>query len=445
MTAVSKPPLPPADIQPPVAAPTELKSRSSQSDLTGRSDGTPTPNFLRRWNVILLALVAAFAVVGSISSFIMRSASQTTADNTVPALIGVQDILASVAEANTAATAEFLSTRTLGADDRVNRNLYEDAIQRASQQTEEVSAIIGSDPQAHEALKDIGVSLIVYSGDIEAARLANGGADPGAPIRVVQQDVSVAVETITDRSQDQLNDERNAGRILTWVAIALGILTILALALVQLGLLRRTNRIFNPLLVLASILVLIVLGTLVAGPLSRTQALDDASEGGYEAIVTMSSIQTQVFNQQSSLSLRLLSQDGSGSVDPLDSDEMDSIGESIDLLLIRADAPREEAAAQALQTRWIRYQDITEQNTAKADSGNLDGATDQFQSEGLSSFNGVNTAIESALSDNRTQFTSGASVAASAVNTTPLFTIILPVLAALAIMLAIQRRLGEYR
>ena len=49
------------------------------------------------------------------------------------------------------------------------------------------------------------------------------------------------------------------------------------------------------------------------------------------------------------------------------------------------------------------------------------------------------------LSDNRSQFIAGVSEAADAVGTTPFLTIILPVLAALAILLAIQRRLGEYR
>jgi hypothetical protein len=61
--------------------------------------------------VILLAMVAGFAVVGSAASLIMGSASTSTADNTAPALIGTQDLFDSVSDANTRSTAALLATR----------------------------------------------------------------------------------------------------------------------------------------------------------------------------------------------------------------------------------------------------------------------------------------------------------------------------------------------
>ncbi len=393
-----------------------------------------------------MVLVAAFAVVGSIASLVMRSASETTANSTAPALIGVQDLFASVAEANTAATAAFLSISATDTEDRVNRNLYQDAIQRATAQTEEVSAIIGPDEEAHEALKTIGISLNSYSGQVEAARVANQNNLPGAEtqlreaLRVVQEDVEQAVTTVTDRGQSQLDEERTTGRLLTWIAIALGVLTLLALFRVQVGLLARTNRIFNPLLVLATLLIGTVVAYLIVGPVARSQSLDEASTGGYDAIVTTARIQTDAFNLQSQLSLKLLD-DSSVDLETLFAEVEQSITELQD----GADSPRENAAAETLALRWQRYEEVARTIDTQASNGNRAAAVELFQGEGLANFNGLNTGVESALSDNRTQFISGVNTASNAVSTTPFLSIILPVLAALAILLAIQRRLGEYR
>lgn len=445
MSAVQQPPLPPPEIVAPAAAATELKARGFQRP-AAPSRSTSTPGFLRRWNVILLALVAAFAVVGSIASLVMRSASQTTANNTAPALIGVQDLFASVAEANTAATAAYLSTSTDGTEDRVNRNLYQDAIRRATAQAEEVSAIIGADETTHDALKQIGISLNEYSGRIEAARVANENALPDADsrlreaLRVVQEDVGQAVDTVNARGQTQLATERNDGRILTWVAIALGAVTLLALLTVQYGLLQRTNRILNPLLVVATILIATVVGYLVIGPVVRGQTLDNASTGGYDAIVTTSEIQTAAFDLQSKLSLQLLEGDDED-LEPL----FAQVDERIVALIDGADSVREAEVAVALQVRWNRYAEAAQGISSRSNRGDTAGAVELFQGEGLSTFNGLNTAIESALSDNRSQFLDGSIEASNAVGNTPFLTIILPVVAALFIMLAIQRRLGEYR
>jgi hypothetical protein len=397
----------------------------------------------------LLILIGAFAVVGSIASLVMRSASETTADNTAPALIGIQDLFASVAEANAAATAAFLSTSATGTEDRVNRNLYQDAIRRASGQSEEVSAIIGSNNDAHEALKDIAISLNVYSGQIEAARVANNNDLPGADrqlrdaLEIVQADVAASVNTVNERGQAQLETERTTGNLLTAAAIAIGVVTLLALLWVQVGLLKRTNRILNPLLVIATLLVTTVVGYLVVGPAARALALDSAAEGGYDAIATTSEIQTTAFSLQSELSLKILDSANGITRSGTDLEPMFAeVSVNIDELMRGTDSNREAAAAETLRTRWTRYEATARQIETLADQGNQTAAVALFQGDGLSTFNGLNTAIESALSDNRSQFLDGVDEASQAVSTTPFLTIILPVLATL---LAIQRRLGEYR
>ena len=416
------------------------------ADPGSRPPTRSTPSFLRRWNVILLVLVAAFAVVASVASLVMRSASSTTASNTAPALVGIQDLFASVAEANTAATAAFLATDTTGVEDRINRNLYQDAIRRAAVQAEDVSATIGSDEAAHEALRDIAVALNTYSGRIEASRVESINGLPGADeelrraLELVRTDIGDSVATVTDRGRAKLDDERGTGRALTWAAIALGAATLVALLRVQVELLRRTNRILNPLLVVATALIATVVGYLVVGPAARAQALDRASEGGYDAIATTSAIQTAASDLQSRLSLEIL--EGGG--DDLEGG-FAAVADGIADLAAGTDSAREDAAAQTLAVRWARYEAVARAIQTEVGAGRREAAVELFQGEGLAAFNGLNTAVESALSDNRSQFLDGVDDASRAVDITPYLTIVLPVLAALAILLAIQRRLGEYR
>lgn len=462
----------PTDLGPVATA--RLGSVGPPTGLSAYDQTRSTPNFLRRSNVVLLTLVAAFAVISAVASLIMQSASTATADNTAPALVGIQNLFASVAEANTAATAAFLSARVdgggtglapetgaspdsdpgagtdsdpgAGTEDRVSRNLYEDAIQRAAVQAEEVSATIGPDTTAHRALGQIAVDLNRYAGRIEAARVQNLNDLPGADLelrtalQIVSDDIGASVATVTERGRAQLEDERSTGRLLTWAAVALGAVTLVALLWVQAGLLRRTNRILNPLLVVATALIATVVGYLVVGPTARAQILDQASEGGYEAIATTSGIQTTVFDLQSRLSLEIL--DGQG--DDLSAHYV-TVDDQIDALLAGADSDRERAAAETVAIRWARFEAVARQIEAAVDGGDREVAVALFQGEGASTFNGLNTSIESALSDNRDQFLTGVGQASMAVGTTPYLTIALPVLAALAILWAIQRRLGEYR
>ncbi len=422
--------------------------------------GGRTVRFLQRWMVIVPILMAASGVLGVVGGFLLQDAARTTSESTAPSLIEVQDLFASVAEANAAATAAHLSVDAVGVEDRASRNLYLDARRRATEQLTVVSADLGrtgvdgsggDGAESAAALQTISASLTEYGSAVEGARVANlnGVADADDRLRtalaLVDAEIGPTVGTITTLANNRYDDEAARGDLLVALAVGLGLLTLIVLAWVQYGLAKRVRRIINPLLLLATLAFIGFLAVLINGYAVRQQALNDASAGGYDAVVASAQMQEATFGLQSQLGLLLLDSPGQGSRNVTVS-ELISDGETAVVATVEAaDSDREQAAAEALAVRWGRYRDVAVDVTTLAEAGDQDAALAIFQGQGLSTFNGVNTAIESVLSDNRTQFTDGVALARSAVERLPWICLLLSVLAGILTIIGLQRRLGDYR
>ncbi len=401
---------------------------------------------------ILVALVAVTSVTGG---FLVQDAARSSIDSSGPSLIGLQDMFASVAEANAAATAAHLATAVSGQEDRVNRNLYLDALGRANDQVVVVAADLGSDDPAQEPLRRVARSLAAYSGDVEAARLANLNGLPeaddrlGRSLSVVEFEIGPAVAEATTLTRDRFDRDAGQGRLVVFTAIAVTVVTILAMIWMQYRLALRTRRLLNPLLVLATLAIIAVLAVLVRGEWVRTTAIDDARFGGLNAIVNTAELQSRTFAIQSELALALVDDQSSSTVRRERFDTIEQLALEADGLVEfstgDADSDRERAAGQALRVRWDRYRSDVDAVVAAASAGNTTEATAVVRGPGLSSFNGVNTAIESVLSDNRTQFIDGVEVADSAVELNPWLCLLFSVAAGLLVLVGIQRRLGDYR
>jgi hypothetical protein len=412
-----------------------------------------TVGFLKRWNVVLPVLIAAAGLVGVFGSFVVQAAARATSEATGPALIEVQDLFASVAEANTAATAAHLAVDVTGEEDRISRNLYDEALRRSNQHLAEVSADIGQASEAQVELQNIGASLAAYSGEVEAARIAklNGLPDADGRLRsalgILNSEIGPSVNAITDFGRQRYDDEAGEGQILLAIALALGLGALGAMGWMQFRLAHRTRRVFNPLLVLSTLALIGVIGLLAYGNVVRLLALNDADAGGYDAIGASAEIQNTAFDLQSQLALLLLDESGrSGATRTADIDGLVATGdERIGGIIVDADSDRERAAAETLVVRWQRYLNVVDDIKNLDSAGNRQAAVVVFETDGLAAFNGVNTAIESVLLDNRLQFSDGVAVASDAVELNPWLCLLLAITSGLLAVVAIQRRLGDYR
>lgn len=440
--ATSAPPAPPTPVGVGVQPP---RSRFDDS----------TPRFLGRWIVVLPILIAVVAITSVIGAFLVQAAARSSTASSGPSLIGLQDMFASVAEANAAATAAHLATAVTGQEDRVNRNLYVDARGRATDQVALVAADLGPDDPAQEPLRRIARSLATYSGDVEAARLANLNQLPNADDRlveavsVVEFEIGPAVAEATALTRDRFDRAADQGRVVVFAAIAVAAITLVAMIWMQYQLALRTHRLLNPFLVLSTVAVVAVLAVLMRGELVRSAAIDDARFGGLNAIGNTAELQSGTFAIQSELALALLDEESSAASGQARFDTIEQltldVDSGVEFTVADADSDRERAAGEALRVRWDRYRADVDAVIAAASSGQSDEAARLVRGPGLSSFNGVNTAIESVLSDNRTQFIDGVERAGSAVEFNPWLCLLLSVAAGLLAPVGIQRRLGDYQ
>lgn len=406
--------------------------------------------------ILVPVLIAATGALGVVGGFLLQDTARTTSDSTAPALIEVQDLFASVAEANAAATAAHLSVSSSGDEDRASRNLYLDALRRANEQLTVVSADIGrvdagDGSNIPTELQNIAASLTVYASSVEAARVANLNDLPGADdqlrsaLDVVDTEIGSSVASLTEDARARYDEEAGRASTLVGLAIALAFVTLLVMIWIQYRLAQLVRRVVNVFIALATVALVGFLAVLTNGLLVRQQALSDASDGGYDAITASAGMQDATFGLQSQLGFLLLEpaeqQAAGGTVDQLIA-EADN---SVDTILRAADSDRELAAAEALGVRWNRYRNVALDVSSMAGSARSEAAVAVFEGEGLSAFNGVNTAIESVLSDNRTQFTDGVTLARSAVERLPWISLGLAVLAGVLSIIGFQQRLSDYR
>ncbi len=427
--------------------------------------GPATPTRFRFLSILTVASVALAGLAAAIAAFTVTTSTDRARENSGPVLVAVQDVRASLAEADSAATAVFLS----GVDeDRSQRRLYETAIERASQQVEEVARLIGDEPEAHASLKRVSSQITTYAGLIEASRFANqaglGGADQlSDALALVGEGINPELESVSVIAADGLEADVESGQLLYVIALAFLGLALLVAIVSQLVLYRRTNRLLNLPILLATVLLAAALVLIVVARTNRTTNLNAADDGGYESIELTADIQATAYQYKTEESLALIAGN------PFDSDRRGTLTRALldrpadpellnqalrrqpnaNGLLVdanrQADSAREVAATVELLARWQRYVDSSEEIRAAAAAGEIDRARALAVGPGNSTFNGFNTAVESVLLDNRAQFSDGVGQARRDLDNLTWLMIALPLLAALLALWGFQQRIAEYR
>lgn len=393
---------------------------------------------------VLLVLVA---IAGAVTAQELVSSTNQIEDNTGPVLISTQGLVASVAEADAANTAVFLSGAN---EDRQQRRLYETALDRAPRQIEDISARLGDDETSHDTLKSVASQLNEYSGLVERARLGNVSGI-GSATTDLQAALDLAggangilsnVDTVTQRTQDRLDDDISSATIPLVITFALLAIATIVLVIAQIRLRARTKRTLNLGLVLATVTVVVLGVWLAAANVGRTVDLNEARDDGYDSIALTAQLQTAAFDFKTNEAAAII---GTAA---FTGDSRQTSVEQVDTLLseIRtaAGSERERAAANELTVRWERYLLTSIEIAGQLDAGDIEAARASAIGAGSRDFNGFNTTVESVLLANRDQFDESVKSAANRLNWLLVGMIGLPLLAAAFALGGYQTRINEY-
>jgi CHASE3 domain sensor protein len=428
-----------------------------------RAAAETTPGRYRLWSAATALLLLVTALAGWAAAAGLRSGTDRIRNNAGPVLVATQQLVASLAEADAAATAAFLSGRQ---EDPESRRLYEQALARAGQQIEDVSALIGSDPATHASLKDLSVAVTRYAGLVEAGRATNQAGVAGADrylvdaLNLLATTVADDATRLTDSTQRRFERDENRRDTGVLPAVAVAAVALIVLVAAQLWVFRQSRRLVNLPMALGTILLIGGIGWLVAATLQSGNDIQRARADGYDSITLTSRIQTTAYRAKADETVALINNDqarrasASAAAKTLLGDRatpaaVDAVragrGAGVPGLLTDAaavaDSDTERAAVAEMLVRWQRYQDTSAQ---------LRATTDPTQARAVAvgpasaTFNGFNFSVESVLSDNRSQFLDGLASAARRVAQLTLVALFVPLIAALGALGGLQLRINEY-
>ena len=470
MTAAQAPapPAPPPSAAPPAkaavpAGPVPRQSPRLRARL--RAAAGTTPGRYRLWSVAVALVLAAGIAVATTSAIQMRSSTRRALTNSGPVLVATQQLVSSLAEADAAASAAFLSGKD---EDPEQRRLYEQALARASQQIADVASLAGDDRSIHAAVIRISVQLTRYAGLVEAARASNGAGVANADdyltdaIRLAASVVDGDVRSLSADARDGLRrdeDRRTAGLVPAVVAL---VVALALLALGQLTLMRQSRRVLNIPLALATVATVVALAWLGLAASRSGDAQADARRKGYDSIVLTADLSSAGFGAKADETLAVITGDrGQRQLADTQAAEVatapvtdeiaaairsgradGSPGGLLGAAAESADVPRERAAVAEAALRWQRYRDTVDAlRVAPTPAAATAIATGRANAD----FNGFNFSTESILGQNRDQFLRGLDTAADRTSGVPAAVLLLLLGALAASLLGFQLRINEYR
>ncbi|MFE0577919.1 hypothetical protein [Streptomyces sp. NPDC058874] len=455
---VSAPPAgPPAS---PPAGPPGRRTAWSEGVQRVREAATTEPGRLRIIGAVLAALIMLFGAV----SVWEISARATAADDVVgrsqPLSADAASIYRSLADADTTSSSGFL----LGAQEpREVRQRYEKDIANASRLLVSAAANTGGSEESREQITLLSEQLPRYTGLIEQARATNRQGLPlgGAYLRYANEQMTTqllpAAQRLYEAETRRLYTDDDDARSWPLGSLALGLLTVAALAWTQRRNYRHTNRVFNHGLVAATAASVVVLLWLSVGHTVARSSLTEARTDGQESMKVLNDARIASLQARASENLTLIAR-GAVLADDKKSDKYDvdftnnmkQLDAGLATALRLADDDGRTPVSQAVDgvEQWKRRHTAAREADLKGDYEaalpQVVGDAQHKESSGAA-FDTVDASLEQAVAHEQREFTRAAQDGLGALAGLVTGSAVLAVIGATAALLGIGRRLSEYR
>jgi hypothetical protein len=266
--------------------------------------------------MLLLALLGLLAGIAGVVGVMQRSALVDGVRNgSGPLAVQAQQLYRSLSDADATVAAAFLSN---GIEPAALRQRYQDDIAAASAALSAVTAGARAD---RAAVSRIAAQLPVYTGLIDTARTYNRLGKPlgAAYLReasgLMRTELLPAAQRLYASETAQLRADRTGGASFPWLAIPLLLLTIAGLGWAQRYLTRRTHRLLNVGLVVATGLAVVMLGWTTLSWVAVQGHLDTGRRTGSEQVDLLVQARIAALTARADEALTLVARGSGGDLD----------------------------------------------------------------------------------------------------------------------------------
>ena len=283
---------------------------------------TTTPGKLALLSIAVVAGAVCFGVVATAAEGSRASAASGVRAGTEPLLVRAATLYTALSDANATATTTFLKG---GLEPRDRRQAYLGDLRLASDSLVGLTRKISASAGTRTALATITEQLPVYSGLVEAARANNrqglpvGAAYLGQASLLLTRTILPATNRLYTAEARRLTGDYSSGQatsaLVALAVVAGGYLVLLVLA--QMWLARKSKRILNLPMLLASLVLAGVSVWALVSMVSEQNALTRARRDGSDSVAVLSATRVLVSRALSDESLTLVNR-GSDVTDPAD-------------------------------------------------------------------------------------------------------------------------------
>ncbi|MFD3974683.1 hypothetical protein [Streptomyces cyaneofuscatus] len=423
-----------------------------------RAAATTEPGRLQIIGAVLALLVVAFGAVTALEISHRTSAADDVVGRSQPLSADAANIYRSLADADTMAASGFLA----GAQEpKAVQEQYRKDIEEAARLLVKASASTDSSTSSSQEITTLNELLPVYTGLIERARANNRQGLPlgGAYLRYANQrmtnELLPAAERLYAAETGRLDRDSADARRWPFLSLAAGLVVLGALVWMQRRNYRRTNRVFNHGLLVATAAATVVLLWLAVGHTVARTELRSAMTQGQESLDVLNNARINSLKARANENLTLVARGAvltaDGSADQYETDYttgMKALRAQLDEAERLADDESGSAPVAKAARSVTEWQDRHRTARATDDKGDYDGALRQIigaEDSTGQSFQQVDTALRTALAHEQGEFAAAAEDGRGALRGLPTGAAALAVLGAVAAILGINRRLSEYR
>jgi hypothetical protein len=444
----------------PAGAPAGAPRAPRQAGRAARRRGVTTPATLQAVLTALILLSLAWGAFGGWVASVHSSAASAMASVDEPLSLDAQQLYQSIADADVTATTMFLASSQPSLS---SLQVYQGDIATASARLSTLRAAGGQNQLASAALASLSADLPLYTGYVAEARSAYALGYPltgGSFVQVASEeahlDLLPAAKTVFDQENDVLAaaSGQATGLPLVIAAVLLAIVTGVVLFRAQRWLTRRTNRVLNVGLALASALLVVSAVWLVAGFLGGRSDLEAGIGHGSQPAKQLAQASIDVQRIRGDAVLNVISRSGDTSFQSDFAAVSGQVGPGR-LSLLGAAAAAESSGTAAASLVAAAEREATAWYAANADVYRL-GATAQYAQEraqvigtgansSAAGYDALEPDLTQAITDDQSAFRTAVSAGSAALNPLEPVVIVAALLRALACWQGLRRRLAEYR